>query len=151
MPQSLDAVYLHAVFSTRGRHPWLADADLRSKTFAYMGRVSSGLGCTPILVGGVRDHVHVLARLSRTVTIAAWIRELKKTSNQMIREHGGVMKDFAWQAGYGVFAVERHGLQEARGYIEAQEEHHRQLSFQDEFRSLLREHGLEWDEQYVWE
>ncbi|HZI48378.1 MAG TPA: transposase [Pyrinomonadaceae bacterium] len=81
MPQSLSAVYIHLVFSTKNRYPFLRDPDIRVTLHAQLGGISKTLGCAPILTGGVEDHVHILARFGRTITQAEWVKELKRVSN----------------------------------------------------------------------
>ena len=103
MPQSLSAVYLHLVFSTKDRHPFLTDLILRSEMHSMLGGISNQHGCIPILIGGVEDHVHILARLSRTTTQSDWVKELKRASSIWIKERELGMRDFSWQSGYGVF------------------------------------------------
>ena len=151
MPQSLSAVYLHAVFSTKERRTFLDDTALRTEFHAYLGGISKQLDCPPLVVGGVADHVHLLARFGRTITQADWIKELKRVSSTWVKERDPRSQDYAWQAGYGVFSVSASRLDAVRDYIIGQEVHHRKSTFQDEFRALLRKHGVEWDERYVWD
>lgn len=151
MPQSLSAVYLHLVFSTKERRPFLDHPVLRSEMQAYLGGVSRQLDCPAIIVGGVLDHVHVLARYGRTITQADWVKELKRASSLWVKDRHTGLADFAWQSGYGVFSVSVSNLDAVREYVAHQEEHHRKSTFQDGFRALLRKHGMEWDEQYVWD
>ncbi|HXF38535.1 MAG TPA: transposase [Blastocatellia bacterium] len=107
--------------------------------------------CSPIIVGGVEDHVHMLARLSRTITQAEWVKELKRVSSLWLKEQDGRYADFYWQAGYACFSVSQSNLDRVKAYITNQERHHHKISFQDELRALFRKHGLEWDERYVWD
>jgi REP element-mobilizing transposase RayT len=151
MPQSLSAVYLHLVFSTKDRQPLLRDPALRSETHAYLGGVSKQLDCLPVIIGGVEDHVHILARHARTISQADWVKELKRVSSIWIKERDPSLRDFAWQSGYGVFSVSTSNLETVERYIANQEEHHRKTTFQDEYRAFLRRHGITWDEQYVWD
>ncbi len=151
MPQSLSAVYLHAVFSTKERRPFLDDVALRTELHAYLGGISRQLECPPLMIGGVADHVHLLARFGRTITQADWVKEVKRVSSAWLKEHDAHCHDFAWQAGYGVFSVSASRLDAVREYIVGQEAHHRKSTFQDEFRALLHKHGVEWDERYVWD
>jgi putative transposase len=151
MPQSLSVVYLHLVFSTKDRRPFLRDPILRGEMHAWLGGASRELGCPSVLVGGVEDHVHILARLGRTISQADWVKELKRTSSIWIKEHDRNSRDFAWQAGYGVFSVSASNREAVRDYIARQEEHHLKQSYQDEYRFLLKKHGEEWDERYVWD
>jgi putative transposase len=151
MPQSLSAVYLHLVFSTKERRPFLKDQVLRSECHAYLGGISKKLDCPVILAGGVEDHVHLLARQSRSIAQADWVKELKRASSLWIKERDPAAKEFAWQAGYGVFSVSFSHLEKVTEYIARQEEHHRVRSFQDELRAMLAKHRIEWDERYLWD
>jgi putative transposase len=149
MPQSLSVVYIHLVFSTKERRPFLRDSKLRQRLLAYLGSISKRLDCAPIVVGGVEDHVHLLARFGRTITQADWVKELKRVSNNWIQQEG--IADFQWQAGYADFSVSQSNLERVQAYIMRQEEHHKNVSFQDELRALLRKHRMEWDERYLWD
>ena len=150
MPQSLSAVYIHLVFSTKARRPFLRDVEIRAAVHSYLGGISKQLGCAPIVTGGVEDHVHLLARMSRTVTQAEWVKELKRVSNLWIKKQYSI-RDFEWQGGYADFSVSASNLAKVKKYIEYQQEHHRRFDFQNELRSLLRKHHVEWDEKYVWD
>jgi putative transposase len=151
MPQSLSAVYLHLVFSTKDRHPFLRDADLRSNTHSYLGGISKQLDCPPVIVGGVEDHVHILARQARTISQADWVKELKRVSSQWIKDQNPSLRNFSWQSGYGIFSVSASNLETVEGYIAHQEEHHRKTTFQEEYRAFLKRHGIAWDEAHVWD
>jgi len=151
MPQSLSAVYLHAVFSTKERRRFLREPMLQIRMHAYLGEVSKRLGCPSIIAGGTDDHVHQLIRLGRTITQADWIKEIKRTSSLWVKRLDPRLRYFPWQAGYGFFSVSLADLDTIRQYIASQEEHHHKISFQDEFRAMLKQHGLEWDERYVWD
>ena len=151
MPQSLARVVLHVVFSTKNREPFLKDDDVRNRLHAYMAGVLQRIGCEPILIGGVEDHVHVLCNLSRTVTIAQLVEEAKKSPSKWVKEQGPQYREFFWQTGYGSFSVSQSNVEQVRAYVATQEEHHRKVSFQDEFRALCRKHGVEIDERYAWD
>jgi REP element-mobilizing transposase RayT len=151
MPQSLSAVYLHLVFSTKERRPFLSDKPTREALHAYLGGISKQLDCPPIIVGGVEDHVHFLTRFARTVTQAEWVKELKRVSNLWLKARGRDYAEFEWQGGYAIFSVSQSNLEQVKHYIANQAEHHRKLGFQDELRALLRRHEIKWDEKYVWD
>ena len=150
MPQSLSAVYIHLVFSTKNRQPFLRDPIIRKQMHSQLGGISKTLACAPILVGGVEDHVHMLARLGRTITQAEWVKELNRVSNLWIKEQCGV-SNFEWQRGYADFSVSESNLARVKQYIAHQDQHHRRFNFQDELRKLLAKHRIEWDERYVWD
>ena len=151
MSQSLSAVHIHLVFSTKERRPLLRPAGLREELFAYLGGVSGKIDCPPVKIGGTDDHVHVLARLGRTIAQADWVKELKRVSNIWLKEQGPEYSGFQWQGGYADFSVSQSNLDHVRAYIERQEEHHHGMTFQDELRLLLRKHEVEFDERYVWD
>jgi putative transposase len=147
MCQSLSSIYLHAVFSTKGRLPLLVDPGLRRDLHAYVAAVSTKLDCPAIQVGGWHDHVHLLVRLGKQITVADWMREVKRVSSALMKERD---QRFNWQSGYGLFSIHAKEIPSVTGYIRNQEAHHRQVSFQDELRSLMAEHGVEWDEDFIW-
>lgn len=151
MPQSLSAIYIRLVFSTKERRPFLRDKAIREKLHAELGGISKTLECTPLLVGGVEDHVHLLCRFGRTITQAEWVKEIKRVSNAWLKEQGRDYENFEWQGGYSDFSVSKSNLEQVQKYIANQEEHHRKISFQDELRALLRKHGVEFDERYLWD
>ncbi len=151
MPQSLANVLVHLVFSTKDRRPWLRNESVRADTFRYLAGASGTLDCPVVLVGGHEDHVHLLARLGRSLSLADWVKELKRVSSVWIKSQAGVPAEFHWQSGYGAFSVSQSQSTRVAKYIVDREEHHRQRTFQDEFRELLRRHGIEFDERYVWD
>jgi putative transposase len=150
MPQSLSQIYVHAVFSTKDRRPYLQDIEVQRRLHEYIGGACRELGCPSVRVGGVEDHVHILFRLSRTTEVASIIREIKRESSKWIKEAFPTQSQFAWQSGYGVFSISPSHLDGLTKYISQQADHHARESFQDEFRRLLRMYDIEWDERYVW-
>jgi REP element-mobilizing transposase RayT len=150
MPQSLSAVYIHLIFSTKERRPFLRDETIRAALHSQIGGISKKLGCTPIITGGVEDHIHLLARFGRTITQAEWVKELKRVSNLWLKKEHRI-RDFEWQGGYAAFSVSQSSLERVKKYIINQPHHHRKMNFQDEMRALFRKHSVEWDERYVWD
>jgi putative transposase len=148
MPQSLARVLIHLVFSTKNREPFIS-AEQSDRAFDYLGGTLNSLGCPVVVVGGVADHVHLLFVMSRTIAICKVVEELKKESSKWAKDH--IHPDFYWQNGYGAFSVSPSNVPQVVTYIENQEAHHRKQTFQDEFREMLRKHGIEWDEKYVWD
>ena len=153
MPQSLNKVILHMVFSTKDRLP-LIDAEIRPRLHAYMATILREIAppqSQAYRVGGVEDHVHIASSLPRTVTIAKLFEIVKKESSVWIKKQGAQYEKFHWQAGYGNFSVAPTQLDQLIRYIDNQEEHHKTVSFQDEFRSLLQKYNIKFDERYVWD
>lgn len=151
MPQSLSAVYIHLVFSTRERAATFQNPELRAEVHAYLGGVSKTLDCPPLIVGGTADHIHLLGRMARTITQADWVKELKRVSTIWVKGKHDDLATFAWQKGYGCFSVSQSNVRRVTDYIAKQDEHHHTMGFQDEFRALMRKHNIEWDERYVWD
>jgi REP element-mobilizing transposase RayT len=151
MPQSLSQIYLHFVYSTKNRAPFLVDSATRNDLHAYLGGILRNHDSPPLIVGGTADHVHALCRLARTISVADLMRELKRDSSKWIKDHHRDVAEFHWQVGYGAFSVGRERVEIVRHYIANQEQHHKQITFQDEYRRILTEYGVEYDERYVWD
>jgi REP element-mobilizing transposase RayT len=160
MAQSLAKLYVHVIFSTKNRAPWLTPA-LRAKLFPYLAGVLQEMHCPPIEIGGVADHVHGLCAQDKGIALVDMIKEMKTATSAWIKkqENQGPellvmapsLKDFHWQSGYGAFSVSASNVQKVRSYILGQEEHHRQESFQEEFIRFLEKYQVEYHAQYVWD
>jgi REP element-mobilizing transposase RayT len=150
MAQSLSLVIVHVIFSTKDREGFF-DASLRPELHAYLSTVARNSGCECYRAGGVADHVHVAARLSRTVTIAQLVHDLKTSSSMWAKAKSRKLTKFAWQRGYGCFSISPSHLEPLIAYIDDQENHHQTRTFQDEFRRLLNKYGVAFDEAYVWD
>ena len=150
MPQSLSKVILQIVFSTKNREPWL-EPDVRPRMHAYLATVCRDLGAELVRVGGVADHVHIVTTLPQTVSQAEFIEQMKKTSSKWIKALDARYRGFFWQRGYGAFSVSLSQLDTVLDYVKAQQQHHRTRTFQEEYRELLRKHGIDFDERYVWD
>jgi REP element-mobilizing transposase RayT len=151
MPQSLAKIIAHTVFSTKDRRPFLRDKPLREELHRYLGGILTNLDCQPVIIGGVEDHVHILSTLARTCAAAEMVKEVKRGSSLWLKSKSPGLHDFAWQNGYGVFSIGFSQVEMVRNYIAGQEEHHRKISFQDEFREFLKCYDVEFDERYVWD
>ena len=150
MPQSLSFLLVHLIFSTKDRTPVLT-APICKELYAYLATVVRRVDCECFRVGGVADHVHLAIRLSRTVTVAQLVQELKTGSSKWLKTQSPELAQFAWQKGYGAFSVGPSDLNALLAYIDTQEEHHRRRSFQEEYRAFLTRYGVEFDERYIWD
>jgi REP element-mobilizing transposase RayT len=150
MAQSLSKVHLHLVFSVKNRAPLLSGA-VRDALHAYLATALKHLGCHAILVNSMADHVHILFEIARSVSISQVVEDIKEASSKWLKTDSTIPNDFAWQNGYGVFAVSVSKLEQVRNYVANQQEHHRVRSFQEELRGLLEKHGVEYQEQYLWD
>src|ERR1700680_1016806 len=135
MPQSLSKVIIHIIFSTKDREPWL-DRDVRPRMHAYVATICRDLNAEALRVGGVADHLHIVTTLPRTLSQAAMVETLKKTSSKWIKGLNPKYRRFYWQRGYGAFSVSPSQLNAVLEYVESQEAHHRTRSFQEEYRDF---------------
>jgi REP element-mobilizing transposase RayT len=149
MSHSFAAVWLHIVFGTKNRLPFLNDA-IRPELHAYVATVLKNLDCPALLINSVDDHLHALARLSRRHAIERVLEGMKANSSRWLKTKGGPLRLFHWQAGYGAFSVSPSQVETVQRYIARQAEHHRRITFQEEFEELLRRHGCPFDPASLW-
>ena len=95
--------------------------------------------------------MHILCRFGKDVKVYELVRDLKRESAKWLKEDGSQLKPFRWQSGYGAFSISPSHVDPLTAYIADQEEHHRKLTFQDEFRRLCAKYGVELEERYAWE
>jgi len=150
MPQSLSNILVHIVFSTKLTRPLIAQT-IKKEPYSYIASILKDCDCSPIIIGGVDDHVHVLCKLSKTRSISSVIEDVKKKSSKWIKSKGVKYKEFYWQNGYGVFSIGKSQANTLKEYIQKQEDHHRKKSFKEEFLEILNRYGIEYDERYLWE
>lgn len=141
---------MHITFSTKNRYPFI-DKRIKEELFSYLGGICKNLECNPLIVGGYKDHIHILCLLSRKIALMKLIEELKTHSSKWIKTKGQSYQKFYWQNGYGGFSIHLGQVDVLKDYISTQEEHHKELSFQDEYRVLLKEYDIDYDERYVWD
>jgi REP element-mobilizing transposase RayT len=150
MPQSLTKVILHIIFSTRDREPWL-DQAIRPRMHAYLATICRELGGDGFRVNGVSDHVHIVTTLPRTLSQAEMIEQIKKRSSKWIKTIDPRYRRFFWQRGYGALSISPSQLGAVIKYVDGQEKQHRKRTFQEEYRTLLRKHGIDFDQRYLWD
>ena len=150
MAQLLSRILIHIVFSTKDRYPFLTP-DIRSELHAYLATALRTCESPALVINSVADHVHILCNLSRTRAVCEVIEEVKKSTSKWLKTKGGILQKFFWQNGYGVFSVSPSNAERVRAYIERQELHHQDLTFEDELRALLAKHDVAFDERYLWD
>jgi REP element-mobilizing transposase RayT len=150
MPQSLAALYVHLVFSTKNREPFIGP-DLAPRLYAYIGGILRETGSVLLEAGGMPDHIHLLVSLGRQTSVADAVRNVKANSSRWVHETFPNRAAFGWQNGYGAVTVSHSNVEAVREYIRGQAEHHKTKTFQDELREFLRRHAIDWDERYVWD
>jgi putative transposase len=149
MPQSLASLLTHLIFSTKNREPLLYGKDLQERTHAYLATVLNDLKCPTVIVGGVANHVHILCQLAKTKSVSDVMEHLKASSSKWLKTQGS--HAFSWQRGYGAFSVSQSLVDAVVRYIERQEEHHRTITFEEEYRSILKGYRVVFDKRYVWD
>ena len=150
MPQALAKIHRHLIFSTKNRERVLSD-EIRQDPHSYMGGILNGLGCSPIEINTESNHAHLLILMTRTDTVSNVVGQLKKSSNDWLRNRDRQFQNFYWQGGYGAFSVSQSAVEEVREYIRNQREHHKIVSFQYEYRAFLKRYEIEFDERYAWD
>jgi putative transposase len=150
MGQSLVKNYVHIVFSTKHRDP-LIHHPVESELHAYLGGICNKLDCQAVKVGGHTDHIHILCLLSKKIALMKVMEDLKSHSSKWIKSKGKGYENFYWQDGYGAFSVNPSEVDIVIRYITNQHEHHRKITFQEEYRAFLKKYNVDYDERYVWD
>src|SRR5262245_42060433 len=147
MPSTYTNLLYHIIFSTKERRPFI-NPELRRELHPYIGGIIRDAGGEPIEIGGVADHVHILAKLPATIAVADALRLIKSNSSKWAGERPDLVRTFAWQTGYAVFTVSKSLVDTVRKYIQSQEGHHRKKSFKEELMDLLNKNDIAYDERF---
>ena len=150
MGQSLSKIYVHITFSTKNREN-LIDKNIENTLYQYIGGICKSLECTPLQVGGYKNHIHILCLLSKKMTTIKLLEQVKKQSSKWVKKQGTKYVNFYWQSGYGIFSVNPTQINVVSNYIKNQEKHHQDKTFQDEFRDFLKRYNISYNEAYVWD
>jgi putative transposase len=140
---------VHCVFSTKGRRKLLVSPN-KERIWSYIKGIARHNSMNALAVGGTDDHIHVLLSIPATITIAKAIRLIKGGSSKWIHETFPALRNLGWQEGYASFSVSISRAKDTIDYINRQAEHHRKKTFEEEYRSFLKRHGIEFDEKYLW-
>jgi putative transposase len=150
MPQSLVKNYIHIVFSTKHRFPFI-DESIEDELFKYLGGICRERECYPLRIGGYKDHVHILCILSRKIALMKLIEELKSHSSKWIKDKNKNFHNFYWQRGYGGFSVNPMQTGVVENYILNQKYHHKIKTYQEEYLTFLIKYNIEYDGRYIWD
>lgn len=150
MPQSLSQLYVHLIFSTKDRFPFLKD-DVAFRVHGYLATVVRDMGSPFVVVGGIDDHVHILFDMGRIHAAKDFVEQIKRESSKFVKSLRPNLDKVYWQRGYGIFSVSPTHRESVVQYIKNQEEHHRDKTFLEEYREFLNRYEIEFDEQYVWD
>lgn len=149
MAQSLSKVYIHIVFSTKNRIPFIDD-EIKAELWKYLWGICKQLECLPVQIWWMEDHIHILCTLSRKISQMQLVKELKAISSQWIKWKNDDYGWFYWQEWYGIFSVDEKNVEVIKSYIINQEKHHQERDFQWEILNYLRKYQIEYDEKYLW-
>lgn len=154
MAQSLSQLYTHIVFHINFNYNVKIPEELQSRLHAYLATTCKNQKSPSIIVGGVEDHIHILCRLSKNIAPSKFLEELKTDSSKWIKnqskEFDLILSKFSWQKGYGIFSVSSSQVKNVKKYISNQSEHHKKMSFKEEYLLLLKKYNVEYDEKYLW-
>ncbi len=150
MANTYTSLHFHIVFSTKHRQRWIIP-EVEDRIWRYLGGIARENRMTPLMIGGVEDHVHLLLGLPATLAVSQAVQLIKGGSSKWIHETFPELAMFAWQDGYGAFSIGKSQIPDTTAYIGNQREHHRQRTFQEEYLAFLRKHEIEFDERYVFD
>jgi len=150
MPSTYTNLLYHIVFNTKERRPFITP-ELQNELHPYIGGIIRDCGGTPIEIGGVADHVHILAKLPASLAISDALRLIKSNSSKWVGERPDLARTFAWQTGCAAFTVSKSQVETIREYIQNQEKHHQRQTFKQELVSLLQKNDIEYEEKYLWD
>jgi putative transposase len=145
MPQSLSSILIHLIFSTKNREPFITPT-IETELHPYMAKIFRELKSPSLTIDGTVDHVHILFSLGRVIAIADLLEEVKTETSKWIKTKGPEFRTFHWQKGYGAFSIGQSNVAALKQYIHNQKQHHRRVTFQDEYRKFLKSYGIEYDE-----
>ena len=138
----------HIVFSTKSRLHVITP-DIRPRLWGYLGGILREQGGVALAVGGTDNHVHLLASLDKKAVVPDVVRGLKTNSSRWVHETFG-RPMFGWQEGYAAFSVGVRSVPQVQAYIRNQDDHHREATFEEEFAAFLQQHGVVYDERFLW-
>ncbi|WP_299252245.1 IS200/IS605 family transposase [uncultured Cytophaga sp.] len=148
MGQSLSQIYVHLIFGTKNRHPFITE-EIEPSLRKYITGILKNLDSPVIKINSMPDHIHILFRFSKKYTLIKIIEEVKKYSSKWMKSNG--INGFTWQIGYGAFSVSSSKIDIVTSYIINQKEHHKNVSFQNEIENFMKEYQIsEYDSEYFW-
>ena len=150
MANTYTQIFLHVVFVVKGRLN-LIPKDKKEELFGYIGGIIKNKEHKVYIVNGMADHVHVLFGFNPKDSISDLIHEVKRNSSKYINENKWLSGKFEWQSGYGAFSYSKSHVDRIYKYIQGQEEHHKKLSFREEYISFLKKYGVDYDERYIFD
>ena len=148
MANTYTKLNIHIVFHVKSTGICIKKTDL-PQVFAYLGGIIRNVGGYPVTVGGIENHIHILAAMPKTMSVSEFVQKIKANSSKWLKTLDEYYESFAWQEGYGAFCVSPSLLKKTIQYIETQEEHHHAESTLDEYKNLLKTNEIDYDERYL--
>ncbi len=150
MANTYTQIYLHVVFSVKGRQN-LIHNDWKDELHKYICGIVIGNEQKVYAIGGVADHIHILVSIKPNIALSDLVRDIKANSSKWINEKSLVKGKFQWQEGFGAFSYAQSQLDTVIAYINNQEQHHQKKTFRDEYLELLQKFNISYDEKYLFE
>ena len=150
MPQSFQSIYIHFVWSTKNRVQFITE-DVEVELYKYMSSIFRYHKSPSLITNGYKNHVHALVSLSREISIAKLMEEVKRESSKWMKTKGDYFQYFYWQTGYAAIGIGKNQIGYVKKYIKNQKSHHSQKSFKEEYVELLKKDGVDYDERYMWD
>jgi putative transposase len=153
MSQSLSCIWMHIIFSTKKRRPYLHRMEIRGRLYHYIIATSKNLNIEIAALNGTEDHIHILANISKNISLASYIEKIKKSSSKWLKslaKEAPELFHFYWQSGYGAFSVSQSNILAVKTYINNQMQHHRKMTFQEELIKFFQSYQIKYDEKYLW-
>ena len=150
MANTFTSINVHIIFHVKSTGIKILNKDLE-KTFAYIGGIINGIGGIPIEIGGITDHIHILASLPKNMSLSDFVRTVKSDSSRWIKTIDKYYNKFLWQEGYGAFSVSSSSVIKTINYIRNQEKHHKTMTFRKEYKLFLEAYGIQYDEKYAFD
>jgi REP element-mobilizing transposase RayT len=149
MSQSLSKLYVHIIFHVKNEKVLIRPEE-ETELYAYIGGLIKQHASTPIKINGTENHLHVLSTMSKNISLADFVEEIKKNSSRWIKTKSEYYRHFAWQGGYAGYSVSQSMVTTVKEYIENQKEHHKTVSFKEEYVQFLKKYDIEFNESYLW-
>ena len=150
MADSYSKIYIHVIFTVYGRKN-LIDPSWETELHKYITGTITNKGQKMIVINGVENHLHFLIGMKPTCCLSDLVREVKKSSTVFVKEQGLSKTKFQWMEGFSAFSWTHHSLDKIVGYIERQKEHHKKVDFKDEYIALLKEHDVDYKDEYLFD
>ncbi len=141
MANTYTSLFFHIVFSTKNRTNWIRP-DIEDRIWSYIGGIARKHKCTAIQLGGIDDHIHALIMAPPVYSPSQIAKFLKGESSKWIHDEFSELRNFGWQDGYSAFSVSKSIVPKVVDYIKRQREHHRKMTFEQEYVELLELHQI---------